>query len=262
MALKYHDGHPMQPCFTLRIPEPYRAKGPDYVALSVFADQQHDEPDEVEADRRISGREDIRSAVRSRLAAVLELHAEPASDGIRSAGRYRSQFRSDLADGRRIGGTALPAAAPAPAMPCCKTTRRRHGSKRARPARRSIFRSVSSTAWTRSRTNTGIGCSGTCPRSAMAPMRSRLPCAKVIPMWEGRQRDNICMRANSATTSRPTARRPSASIWRDFPVATISAAPCSPANGRPIQPNLFRIRGTLRRNSILAAATRNSISRP
>src|ERR1022692_4732487 len=43
------NGYPMQPCFTVRIPEPYRTKGPDYVALSMFADQQHDEPDEVEA---------------------------------------------------------------------------------------------------------------------------------------------------------------------------------------------------------------------
>ena len=32
------DGFPMQPCFTLRLPEQYRAKGPDYVALAMFAD--------------------------------------------------------------------------------------------------------------------------------------------------------------------------------------------------------------------------------
>ena len=43
------DGHPMQPCFTLRIPGQYRAKGHDYIALSMFADQQHDEPREVRA---------------------------------------------------------------------------------------------------------------------------------------------------------------------------------------------------------------------
>jgi hypothetical protein len=47
--LSPHSGYPMQPCFTLRIPAQYRAKGPDYVALTMFADQQHDEPDEVEA---------------------------------------------------------------------------------------------------------------------------------------------------------------------------------------------------------------------
>ena len=47
--LSPHDGFPMQPCFTLRLPEQYRAKGPDYVALAMFADQQHDEPDQVEA---------------------------------------------------------------------------------------------------------------------------------------------------------------------------------------------------------------------
>ena len=43
------DGFPMQPCFTLRLPEQYRAKGSDYVALTMFADQQHDEPDEIAA---------------------------------------------------------------------------------------------------------------------------------------------------------------------------------------------------------------------
>jgi hypothetical protein len=43
------NGYPMQPCFTLRVPEQYRTKGPGHVALSVFADRQHDEPDEVEA---------------------------------------------------------------------------------------------------------------------------------------------------------------------------------------------------------------------
>jgi hypothetical protein len=42
-------GYPMQPCFTLRIPEQYRTRGPNYIALSAFADRQHDEPDEVEA---------------------------------------------------------------------------------------------------------------------------------------------------------------------------------------------------------------------
>lgn len=41
------DGFPMQPCFTLRLPEQYRAKGPEYVAITLFADQQHDEPREV-----------------------------------------------------------------------------------------------------------------------------------------------------------------------------------------------------------------------
>ena len=39
----------MQPCFMLRIPGQYRARGHDYVALSMFADQQHDEPREVRA---------------------------------------------------------------------------------------------------------------------------------------------------------------------------------------------------------------------
>jgi hypothetical protein len=43
------DGHPMQPCFAVRIPAQYRAKGPEYIALCMFADQQHDEPEEVEA---------------------------------------------------------------------------------------------------------------------------------------------------------------------------------------------------------------------
>lgn len=47
--LSPYDGFPMQPCFTLRLPEQYRVKGPDYVALAMFADQQHDEPREVEA---------------------------------------------------------------------------------------------------------------------------------------------------------------------------------------------------------------------
>ena len=47
--LSPYDGFPMQPCFTLRLPEQYRVKGPDYVALAMFADQQRDEPDEVEA---------------------------------------------------------------------------------------------------------------------------------------------------------------------------------------------------------------------
>jgi hypothetical protein len=47
--LSPYDGFPMQPCFTLKIPEQYRAKGADYVALTMFADQQHDEPSEVEA---------------------------------------------------------------------------------------------------------------------------------------------------------------------------------------------------------------------
>jgi hypothetical protein len=42
-------GYPMQPCFTVRIPEQYRVKGLTYAALSLFADQQHDEPDEVAA---------------------------------------------------------------------------------------------------------------------------------------------------------------------------------------------------------------------
>jgi hypothetical protein len=42
-------GYPMQPGFTIRVPEQYRTQGPDFVALSLFADQQHDEPVEVEA---------------------------------------------------------------------------------------------------------------------------------------------------------------------------------------------------------------------
>lgn len=42
------DGFPMQPCFTLRLPEQYRTQGPGYVALTMFADQQYDEPREVE----------------------------------------------------------------------------------------------------------------------------------------------------------------------------------------------------------------------
>jgi hypothetical protein len=51
------DGFPMQPCFTLRLPEQYRAQGRDYVALTVFADQQHDEPGEVEPVARYLGAE-------------------------------------------------------------------------------------------------------------------------------------------------------------------------------------------------------------
>jgi hypothetical protein len=47
--LSPHDGFPMQPCFTLKLPEQYRAKGADHVALTMFADQQHDEPDEIGA---------------------------------------------------------------------------------------------------------------------------------------------------------------------------------------------------------------------
>jgi hypothetical protein len=43
------DGFPMQPGFTLKLPEQYRAKGADYVALTMFADQQHDEPSEIKA---------------------------------------------------------------------------------------------------------------------------------------------------------------------------------------------------------------------
>jgi len=46
--LSPHDGFPMQPCFTLKLPEQYRARGRDYVALTMFADQQHDEPSEVD----------------------------------------------------------------------------------------------------------------------------------------------------------------------------------------------------------------------
>lgn len=51
------DGFPMQPCFTLRLTEQYRAQGPDYVAITMFADQQHDEPNEVEAIARYLGAE-------------------------------------------------------------------------------------------------------------------------------------------------------------------------------------------------------------
>ena len=47
--LSPHDGYPMQHGFTLLVPEQYRAQGPDYVALSIFADQQYDEPVEVAA---------------------------------------------------------------------------------------------------------------------------------------------------------------------------------------------------------------------
>ncbi|MBR1269731.1 hypothetical protein JQ629_19655 [Bradyrhizobium sp. AUGA SZCCT0222] len=47
--LSPYDGFPMQPCFTLKLPAQYRTKGADYVALTMFADQQHDEPREVEA---------------------------------------------------------------------------------------------------------------------------------------------------------------------------------------------------------------------
>ncbi|MBI5265125.1 MAG: hypothetical protein HY852_25305 [Bradyrhizobium sp.] len=46
--LSPHDGFPMQHCFTLCIPEQYRTKGRDLVALTMFADQQHDDPKEVE----------------------------------------------------------------------------------------------------------------------------------------------------------------------------------------------------------------------
>ena len=47
--LSPHDGYPMQHCFTLLVPEQYRAQGPDHVALAMFADQQYDEPVEVTA---------------------------------------------------------------------------------------------------------------------------------------------------------------------------------------------------------------------
>jgi hypothetical protein len=46
--LSPHDGFPMQHGFTLRIPEQYRTRGNDYVALALFADQQYDEPAYVE----------------------------------------------------------------------------------------------------------------------------------------------------------------------------------------------------------------------
>lgn len=46
--LSPYDGYPMQPCFTLKLPEQYRTKGAEFVALTMFADQQHDEPREVE----------------------------------------------------------------------------------------------------------------------------------------------------------------------------------------------------------------------
>jgi hypothetical protein len=41
------DGFPMQPCFTLKLPEQYRTRGADYIELTMFADQQHDEPSEI-----------------------------------------------------------------------------------------------------------------------------------------------------------------------------------------------------------------------
>ena len=47
--LSPHDGFPMQHCFTLRVPAQYRAKGDAYVALAMFADQQFDEPVEIDA---------------------------------------------------------------------------------------------------------------------------------------------------------------------------------------------------------------------
>jgi len=47
--LSPYDGYPMQHCFTLKVPEQYRTQGADRVALSMFADQQYDEPVEVDA---------------------------------------------------------------------------------------------------------------------------------------------------------------------------------------------------------------------
>ena len=55
------DGFPMQPCFTLRLPEQYRTRGADYIALTMFADQQHDEPSEIGSDRGLSRRIEPRS---------------------------------------------------------------------------------------------------------------------------------------------------------------------------------------------------------
>ncbi|QOZ34629.1 hypothetical protein [Bradyrhizobium sp. CCBAU 53421] len=47
--LSPHDGFPMQHCFTLRVPPQYRVKGETHVALAMFADQQYDEPVEIDA---------------------------------------------------------------------------------------------------------------------------------------------------------------------------------------------------------------------
>jgi len=47
--LSPYDGFPMQHCFTLRLPLQYRTRGEAHVALAMFADQQYDEPVEVDA---------------------------------------------------------------------------------------------------------------------------------------------------------------------------------------------------------------------
>ncbi|VIO79039.1 hypothetical protein CI1B_76680 [Bradyrhizobium ivorense] len=57
--LSPHDGFPMQHCFTLRLPAQYRARGEAYVALAMFADQQYDEPVEVDAVARYLAAETI-----------------------------------------------------------------------------------------------------------------------------------------------------------------------------------------------------------
>jgi hypothetical protein len=83
------DGYPMQPCFTVKIPAQYRSKGPSHVALCMFADQQHDEPDEAEAIA-----EYFRTDSRDR-------HVRAAAPSAREAElrrRYRRNFRERFSE--------------------------------------------------------------------------------------------------------------------------------------------------------------------
>lgn len=50
-------GNPLKHAFTVRVPEPCRTQEPDLVALSLFADNQFYEPDEVEAIAALLGDE-------------------------------------------------------------------------------------------------------------------------------------------------------------------------------------------------------------
>jgi hypothetical protein len=227
--LSLHDGFPMQHCFTLLVPEQYRAQGPAHVALTMFADQQYDEPVEVGAIADYFASETMERPTDAALLPfwtyrrhrhAMEFRMKDVIDyNFAAIWLTEAEFAAPLCQPPQLAGNPLLPANPLPLW-------LEDG------AARTVSTCTSATTRTPPicRRNTGTACSAMSPKPAIAPTASPSPSARAIRMSAGHRAIICCTRASSATTSRHSA--PKASGFDRCRAATISAAPCFPASGR------------------------------
>ncbi|MEN3346849.1 MAG: hypothetical protein V7632_484 [Bradyrhizobium sp.] len=258
--LSPYDGFPMQHCFTLRLPVQYRARGEAYVALAMFADQQYDEPIEVDAVAKYLAAETVERPSEGNLLPYwsyrqnrhpTECRMKDIIDhNFAAIWLTEAEFAGPLCAPPELAGNPLLQINPPPRWIERGTARTVFEAQVGRIAR---VEELEQKYWYR--------LFGHVPEVGHHAYGMRSRHARTIPTSASRRATTCCTRPSTAATSRPirwTARRADSNGCM---AATISAARCSPISGRRNTARPISRSRSISAASISAAAMASSTSR-